>query len=402
MSYVRFARHIAVLSFFSIAFVCCYYLDETLLIKDDDTLLIKDTLTRKEVINLHETSIIATSGDRILKIENGFFYMTNDLGKTWKKLENLIGDVTYVHWFKDNSCLICGRSKAYWADSSFSRLQKSQVLDYDGSVLDDDTPHFYAPLRGRKDFEEINGNETLIWNDYFGDVDSYISRIWQTNDNGRTIQCICKNGETKTEDGKVISCRHFHDCALRESTNELYITSGDNGRQCKLIKGRFTDDGWCYETIGEGNLFKFGTVLVDEPYLILLSDYTGFGDTGILRVTFKEAGNIESYQYIYNCPDNLPLSKSYNINNYSFITYDGSVRGKLLVSYKSSPYRNLSVTFDDKLSSISFLSNQNNAGLVLMRKGDGYNITDLKLNGFMYDLTEAMEEAGYRDFRFAQ
>ena len=212
--------------------------------------IVTDFGTPRLSINVRKTSVIATSGDNILRLENGFFYMTNDLGETWKSLENSIGIISYVHWFKDNSCLICGRSKAYWVDPTFSQLNESKVFDYDGSVVDDDSPHFYAPLRGRKEYEELNGSETWIWNDYFEDVNGYISRIWQTNDCGRTIQCICKNGETKTVDGRLIACRHFHDCALRESNNELYITSGDSGSQCKLIKGSFDEDGWNYEILG--------------------------------------------------------------------------------------------------------------------------------------------------------
>lgn len=384
----------AMLCFSVFAFVFCTPLE--------DVPIVTDFGTPKLSINVHKTSVIATSGDNILRLENGVFYMTNDLGETWKSLENSIGIISYVHWFKDNSCLICGRSKAYWVDSSFSQLNESKVLDYDGSIVDDDSPHFYAPLRGRKDYEELDGNETWIWNDYFENVNGYISRIWQTNDCGRTIQCICKNGETKTVDGRLIACRHFHDCALRESFNELYITSGDLGSQCKLIKGSFDEDGWNYEILGEGNLFKFGTVLIDEQYLYFLCDYTGYGNTGILKVPFSDAGNIERYQYVFTCQDNRPLSKVYYLNNYSFIIYDGSVNGRMLISYNSDQYKNLHVTFENESSSIAALSNQNNAGLVLIQKAEGYYISDLKLNDYMYDFTEAMEEAGYRDFRYVQ
>jgi hypothetical protein len=365
----------------------------------EDIIVGPDNSTPKNSINLRKTSVLATSGDNILRLEKGIFYMTNDLGKTWKSLENSIGIVSYVHWFKDNSCLICGRSKAYWVDTSFSQLHKSKVFDYDGSVLDDDSPHFYAPLRGRKDYQELGGRETWIWNDYFGEVNGYISRVWQTNDNGRTIHCICKIGETKTTDGRKIACRHFHDCALRESNGDLYITSGDSGGQCKLIKGRLIENSWQFDVLGEGNLFKFGTVLMDEQYLYFLCDYTGYGNTGILRVSFSDAGNIERYQYVFTCQDNRPLSKVYYINNYSFIIYDGSVNGRMLISYNSEQYKNLYVAFEKESSSIAALSNQNNAGLVLIQKAEGYYISDLKLNDYMYDFTEAMEEAGYRDFR---
>ena len=185
---------------------------------------------------------------------------------------------------------------------------------------------------------------------------------------------------------------------IREGYDEIYITSGDVDEQCLLIKGHYSEGKWSYTLLGKGSLYKFDGVYVEEPYLVLLCDYTGYGQTGIVRVPITEAKEIAKYEYVYVCPENLPVLRAFNVGKYSFITYDGSVKGKLLCSYDKKTYRNLPLSFDIGYQSVSFLSSPNNAGLVLVRAGNGYNITDLKLNDSMYNLTDGMRAAGFKDF----
>lgn len=359
----------------------------------------KSTIQQSEIINLSKTDILATSGDNILRLtDKDSLLMSNDLGKTWKSLENTIGIISFVHWFSDQSCLICGRYKAYWVDKSFSALHESTVYDYDGTKIDDKSPHFYFTLHGHKYYDTIEGKEVLIWPDYFGEVNNYISRVWATEDFGRTIKCICKNNETKTQEGKLISCRHFHDCDIREGTNEIYITSGDSGNQCKVIKGIFSGGKWYFSILAEGKFFKFGYISVENNTCYFITDYTGFGQTGVLKVDINKIDKIENYEYTFMDPDNLPLTKIYKFNNYSILTHDGSVKSKILMSLGGSPYKSLKVLFEGIEGTISYLSEQNSTGTVLLRKGNGYNITDLKLNDCMYDFTTAMIQAGYIDF----
>ena len=66
-----------------------------------------------------------------------------------------------------------------------------------------------------------------------------------------------------------------------------------------------------------------------------------------------------------------------------------------MLSYNGSPYSDKIILFDGKEGTISYLSNCNNDGLILLRRGDGYNISDLQLNNHMYNLTEGMKNAGY-------
>jgi len=353
------------------------------------------TSTPSLAINILQTDILATSEDNILKLVDGNLMMSNDLGTTWKSLKNTIGIISYVHWFKDGSCLICGRSKAYWVDKTFSRLEESVVYDYDGRIINDSSPHFYITLHGHENHFELDGKETHIWPDYFGEKDGFISRIWQTTDKGKTIHCICKNKETKDDENRLISCRHFHDCLLRKGTNELYITSGDSNNQCQLIRGTYTEGSWSFHIINSGKLFKFDGINIEEPYIYFVCDYTGYGQTGLLKVDFKDIENIDNYEYVYTSPTNEPMTKSYDYGYYKMISYDGSVKSKILLSYNGSPYSDKIILFDGKEGTISYLSNCNNDGLILLRRGDGYNISDLQLNNHMYNLTEGMKNAGF-------
>lgn len=185
---------------------------------------------------------------------------------------------------------------------------------------------------------------------------------------------------------------------MREGYDEIYITSGDQDKQCMLIKGQYLDSKWRFTLLGQGPLFKFDSLYISGDYMYLFCDYTGYGQTGVLRVQIANACDFTKYEYVYICSENLPILRSFKIGKYSFITYDGSVKGKMLFSYDSKPYRNLPVLFGDESNSISFLSNPDNDGLVLARIGSGYNITDIKLNGRMYDFTNGMRAAGIDDF----
>lgn len=363
---------------------------------------IGNSIQSSNTVNLHKTDIIATSGDNILKLVDDSLCYSNDLGKTWKALKNTIGTITFVHFFSNQSCLICGRYDAFWADSNFKELRPSILYDYDGNEITQKTPHFFQALQGHKYEYLIDGKHTLIWSDYLGETEGYVSRIWSTDDYGKSLRCICKNKETLTSTGELISCRHFHDCIYREGYNELYITSGDFGNQCQLIKGVHNKDGWSFHIINRGSLFKFDGMWIEEPFLYVLTDYTGYGKTGLLKVNFDQLQDISSYTYVVQDANNRPLTRLYKFNNYRLIAFDGSIKGRMLMSENGNEYVELTILFDgDRSYSSNFITVPNNSGLCLMRRGnrrDDYDITDLHLNDQMYIFSEAMHSAGYLDF----
>ena len=170
----------------SITLIPSFYSCGAISLKADET----DDIQISNTVNLHKTDIIATSEDNILKLANDSLYFSSDLGKTWKKLKNTIGTITFVHFFSNHSCLICGRYDAYWVDSSFKKLTQSVLYDYDGTIITQKTPHFFQALQGHKYEYLIDGKRTLIWSDYLGEVEGYVSRVWSTDDFGKTLRCI--------------------------------------------------------------------------------------------------------------------------------------------------------------------------------------------------------------------
>ena len=393
--------HIKILIIAFMAIICACDSDD---IAPDDEVIVpgeESVIRQSDTINLSKTDILATSGDNILRLtDNDKLLMSNDLGKTWKSLDNTIGIISAVHWFSDQSCLICSRYKAYWVDKSFSTIHESIVYDYDGSVLSDTSPHFYLARRGHDYSGSINGVETFIWSDYFGEVERYVSRVWQTTDNGKTIKCICKNNETVADNGEIIKCRHFHDCIIRENHDEIYITSGDSGSQCQLIKGTFRNGKWSYHIIGKGKEFKFCGTWIKEPYFYTVTDYTGYSVNGLLKVEFTKMDDINNYHYVYKAQDNKPLVGLRKYGKYIFLGYDGSVTGKMIMSVAGGPFHTVSLLYDGSdVYPGGAIGLPNNAGLSIINLGITYGeINDMKLNGRMYNFTEAMHAAGYLDY----
>lgn len=395
---VRFLLRNTLILFIVVSVISAFYSCDVTLLEPDRS----ESVQLSKTINLHKTDIIATSNDNILRLVGDSLLFSNDLGKTWKKMKNTIGTITFVHFFSNQTCLICGRYDAFWTDYSFEKLTQSILYDYDGKEITEKTPHFFQALQGHKYDYLIDGKSTLIWSDYLGETEGYVSRVWATDDYGKTLRCICKNKETIASSGEVISCRHFHDCIYREGYNELYITTGDFNNQCHLIKGVRKKDGWSFHIINRGPLFKFDGMWIEEPFLYVLTDYTGYGNTGLLKVHFEQLHDISSYTYLVKDTNNRPLTRLYKFNNYRFLAYDGSIKGRLLMSVNNGEFEELTIMFDgDSGYSSNFITAPNNSGLCLMRRGNrkgNYDITDLHLNDQMYVFTEAMHRAGYLDF----
>lgn len=370
--------------------------------KDDNSIPKHEFVVRKDTINVHKTDVIATQGDNILKLVGDSLFMSNDLGNTWKGLKNTIGAITVVEWFSDRTCVICGLHKSYWVDESFSSINEAIVYDYDGSKLNDQSPHFFFFRRGHDHHGDINGKETFIWADYYGDVNGFISRVWQTSDGGKTVRCICKNGETCDVTGDTVQVRHFHDVIIRNNFDEIYITAGDYGK-AEFIRGNFVNGAWHFRILGKGDYYKLCRTWIEEPYLYVVTDYTDGSTTGVLRINFEnlcgETASIFDFNFVYKTPDNKPLVSLRKYGKYKFLGYDGSVSGRFLMSYDGGPFKTLSLLYDGVPMPDGECHKPNNAGLSIVIAGEtGKGIYDLKLNDRMYDFTTAMHEAGYTDF----
>ena len=255
-------------------------------------------------IQLPATDWLATTRNYILKIDRGKLMHSSDLGKHWKSMNNIFDCITFVHWFSDGTCLICSPSQAYYT-YSFDSLQESNIYDYDGTLLTNGTGcySFFHEFNYNSPINIINDKEVAIWTDY-DNSDDYISRIWSTDDKGKTIKCILKNKESLIN-GEQLNITHFHDCIWDKYSDCLWVTTGDYGDGNMLIKGEQIRDDWEWRIISRGDSSKYGQVSVDNEYLYLVTDNTwGDSPTGLIRVKKDSVEFPSAYHYLYKNYDN--------------------------------------------------------------------------------------------------
>lgn len=366
--------------------------------------LSKGGANEKGEIMIHPTTWLSTARNYILKEEtiNGvpYYMFSNDLGKTWKQLQNTIGDTMFVHWFADGSCMICSPSKAYWIDNTYSQINESIVYDYDGSIFVGNSRNFINIFFYDSPFCLISNKETAIWCDY-GGPSGYIGRVWMTQDNGKTLRCICKNEETKLTNGSTMQVRHFHNTAWDEWEECLWLTTGDSPNECMLLAGKQNEDGsWSWDVKAKGSTFKFGQIEVDKNYLYLVADYTTGEPTGILKVVKSQVANPDAYSYIFKDAASTPYTGYMSDEaGHRLLTPDGIGYNKIYYAHGDFNFSEIPISFSDgKRLSFGWIEGWNYNGDIIIRVSTGYDITDLKLNGYMYNLSDAMRQAGYEDF----
>ena len=295
----------------------------------------KMSITVPSVITFSEdykTDIIATARNYILRLSDGVFYFSNDCGKTWVQKENTIGDLTFVHFFSNGTVLLCGTQYCY-TTSDFVTFSQSSVYDYDGSefVSNVEYSSFFRLGNYNSDYHELNGQEVLIWNDY-NVASGYVSRVWMSLDYGATIRCILKNGTTKDTNNTTISVRHFHRVWLEDEYGILWVTSGDNGTQCRLTKGTYANGTWTWDTIGTpGVLYKLTQFIVRRPYAYFITDYTdSVNPTGIAVCPVSQLDDTSAFRYLYKTDNNEALSGYFEDENGNrILSGDGVVYNKL-------------------------------------------------------------------------
>lgn len=303
-----------------------------------------------EIVNLPATNWIATSKSYVLKVEEGRLMHSNDLGKHWKTISNPIEKISFVHWFSDGSCLICSPSKAYYTED-FDFLYESNLLDYDGTRLTQGTGchSFFHEFNYASPNNTINNKEFAIWTDY-DNGGNYISRLWYTDDKGKTVKCILKNTESIIG-GEVLNITHFHDCIWDSFENCLWVTTGDFESANMLIKGVLDGGEWRFCIISRGSLSKFGQVSCDNDYLYLVTDITnGDAPRGLIRVNKDSLDCPTAYKYMYKNPYNIAFIQFYDDGNGHRILFpDGaqSNLNKFYYAYNCYDFRELSFSCSD-------------------------------------------------------
>lgn len=351
------------------------------------------------------TSVTYSAMNYIIKdeVKDSIRYLvvSNDLGKTWNYLENTHGDPVYFHIFSNGEILYATTLGCYYIDNTLTSIQESQVIDYNGkpfkSVAYD---HFCHYLDLRNIFHIVNGKEIVAWSDYSfaGTSDrKYIARMWYSADYGRTVKCIIKFNETQI-DGIIQNVRHTHGVYYDPYTEIFYITTGDNGNQCQLIKGNYNteNDTWEFHRLGCGNNYKFGPIFFDKNYAYLITDYTTDLQRGIIKCRKDGLDNSANFEYLYSSPDNKALTcYTEDKNGNRILTGDYTGKGFIYFAYKD--YTFMKIPTSKSSNTINGFTSPNNAGDVYARLGKG-TFTGIVTIGKLFNLTESMRQSGVSNF----
>ena len=347
---------------------------------------------------MYQTDWIATSRNYILRVANGTLYHSNDLGKTWVSLPNTIGIVTFVHWFSDGTCLICGEKKAY-TTKDWTALTESTIYDADGSVFVGEDRNFFTIGNYNSDICVVDGQEVAIWCDY-GNTKTYVSRLWCAEQNGSVIRCILKNNESVIG-GVTFSCTHFHDCVWDKYDNCLWISTGDYADTSHLLRATY-NNGWQFKILQSGLDFKFAGLLVDEYYLYCMTDYTEEMDTGIKRVLKINAENASAYTFVYKTEDGTPMLNLYEDENGKKVLTPDSIpdkKGTFLYADKDLAFSEKTfVTNNNLILALHHFYGPNYNGDMLAVTSTGYGFSPGLTVQTRYLFSKAMWDAGYKDF----
>lgn len=346
--------------------------------------------------------VFATSMNYILKLENvggvEKIATSQDLGKTWIYSDNILGDITAYHFFSDGTIMLCSPTKVFWS-TNYTQWNESTVYDHDGSVFVSTGRHFFAMQTGDK-LDFVGDTEIHSWGDY---VASGEARIWYTVDNGRTIKCSIKFGVTPLG-GVVRNIRHTHRVYYHAKTNYWYLTTGDNGNECMIIRGRYDPviDKWDWQILASGIEYKFGNMMIDDNNIAyMITDYTDpslIDKKGVYRVHASNLGDISKYRIIYKC-DPLewgaiaPVSLLMDNNGNKVLLPDYIGGGFIWVARDGLEFKRVNVP-NNILLTYTIGENYNGDIYCVAYEG-GYN---LRISSGSYNLTKILRKHGITDF----
>jgi len=357
----------------------------------------KDWKHFDSTIMIPATNWLATTRDYILKIEGGNLMHSSDLGKHWKSMKNIFDLITFVHWFSDGTCMICSPFQAYYT-KDFDVLLESNMYDYDGSPFIDGTGchSFFHEFNYNSKNVYIDNKEVAIWTDY-DNGHNYISRIWCSDDKGRTVKCILKNKESII-DGEVLNITHFHDSVWDDTEECLWVTTGDYGDGNMLIKGKLSNGEWYFTIVSRGESAKFGQITYDNEYLYLVTDITsGDSPRGLIKVNKDSLSVKSAYKYLYKNPDNIAFIQFFDDGKGHRILFPDGASSNINKFYYASQcydFRMVSFACSDGVDRIlGQIYGPNNQGDIIAITYGGYG-SSYTMNMNRYLLSEGLKSVG--------
>lgn len=357
--------------------------------------------------------VFATHQNYILKTENigGIEYIaiSEDVGKTWNRIVNIIGDVVSYHFYSDGTIQLCSPTKSWWTDD-YINFNEATLIDFDGSPFIPYTHHFFNQQNGDTTMF-VGDTELYIWGEY--SIGNNNPRVWYSTDLGRTVKCAIKFGAT-TMDGFIPKIRHVHDVAQDKDTEVFYLTTGDNTydtySENLFFSGTYdpVSDQFTWKKLGEGPSYKLGKLFFDKAYIYLITDYTAdtglSAENGIYRVSKRHVGDPTKYRNIFKvnpeewgavAPFRLVMDRHGN----KVLLLDWIGQGKIWVATEGMDFKRVNI---EPIRLLSYIIGPNYNGDVYcvsnFYPGDMTVNENLKLTGGTYNLTKALRNAGLKNF----
>lgn len=367
--------------------------------------------------------VIATAWNYILRdvTIDGVRYIqfSDNLGKTFSKVQNTYGNIVYVHFFSNGTVLFATANHCYYFGASdiidgAITIHESSLVDYDGKpytsncILD-----FFETVHSRNDAMLVGGTEIVAWGNYSlgSPLDpNYVGRMWYSDDYGATVKCAIKFGTTVI-DGHAYGVRHTHGVLYNKYKEEFLIITGDYDRpragynDCQLIRGIYTPSthSWEFHRLGMGDEFKFADIFFSEDFVYLVCDYTvDYLPRGVVRCPYEMLGDYSKYEFIYKIEGlgaGSLITMLEDKNGNKLLFPDGAARGKFWYCKNDFIFRQINLSENVVLSGFT---SPNYNGDIYVRKGDPGGTSasfPFWLNpARMINLTKSMRNSGCPDF----
>ena len=354
------------------------------------------------VFATHLSFILKT--EMIKGVEN--IAISQNLGKTWTYIPNIIGKIVNYHFFTDGTILLSSEKECYWTDD-YVTINESVLLDEDGSpfVAAVDAHHFFGQQTGDKPMF-VDGQEVYVWGEYA--ISGTTVGVWYTTDYGRTIKrAVDFQGENFG--GITINIRHVHKVYYHAKQETFYVMTGDFGDENMLMSGIYNPslDAWTWEVIGRGHEYKFGNMWCDDYYAYFTTDYTeaAFKEYwGIVRVGLNHLGDPSKFRLAWDAKEGgwgggSPYRFIADRNGNKIVIGELYTSGYIMVATTGYNFKRVDIHPSVVLS---FIIGPNDNGDIYMKadlfgRGLGTNAAN-HLSGGTVNITKMLRNAGLVNF----
>ena len=354
--------------------------------------------------------VFATAMNYILKTEiiggTDYIKISQDLGKTWTQMPNILGDIVAYHFFSDGTIMLASPTKVYWT-RDYLTLNESTVFDYGGIPFVPDARHFFGMQTGDT-IMHVGDTEIYVWGDYVVGAGSAIPRLWYSIDRGRTIKCAAKFG-TMDMDGAWRWIRHVHRVYQHKKDESFYICTGDGGDENMIIRAVYDValDSWGWKVLAQGADYKMGNIILDDVFAYLVTDYTEpdqYDKKGIYRVPIADIGDYTKYQLVFKADPAewgsvAPVNILLDNNGNKVILPDYLGAGFIWLAREGLDFKKVPISPAVLLGYCIGANYQGDIWCVAYNNSGELNTpTELKLNRGSYNLTKALRDAGVDNF----